>query len=133
RSSKVRAAVNEVGRAIDGGGVEKNGRPSAGRAVEIEGDVRRIGPQHAPAYEDLRRRRADSHDAATEILHQRRPSRRLPHENLRRHIGGHYAKVQNAQDGCNLSVFHFTTLEEGSNLSLAALSRDASEGGFDWR
>ncbi len=121
RSSQVRAAVNEVGRAIDGRCVEKNGRSSAGRAVEIEGDVRRIGPQHAPAYENLRRRRADCHDAATEILHQRRPGRRLPHASRRRHIGGHYAKVQNAQDGCNFSVFHFTTLKEGSNLSLAAL------------
>jgi len=30
-------------------------------------------------------------------------------------------------------VFHFTTLEEGSNLSLAALSRGDSEGGFDRR
>jgi len=31
------------------------------------------------------------------------------------------------------ALFMVTILEEGSNLSLAALSRDASEGGFDWR
>jgi hypothetical protein len=45
----------------------------------------------------------------------------LLHESRWRQIGGHYAKKQYAQDGGNLSVLHLSTLEEGSNLSRAAI------------
>jgi hypothetical protein len=45
----------------------------------------------------------------------------LLHESPWRQIGGHYQKEQNAQDGRNLSVLHLFTLEEGSNLSRAAI------------
>ena len=66
---RIRAAVDEIRRVPERLGVQLHGRCTAGRAVDVEGDVVGIGPQQAPSHEHLAAVLGDRHHPSAQRLH----------------------------------------------------------------